>query len=475
MSEIQTWDMLPKSMLDNEKISESIAGAVADHNADPEAHLGENESLQSHRASEIIDHLAESVVNDKLQHFARAYVAIVGSGVEGDFDSIQSAVDYAISVGGGNIFITPGEYYLSGVVDLPMNINLVGADIEAVIVHAGKTGGNYFNSVADDDTQQIEQLITNINFVNDGGGVFYAEDDLVSRADEWIRFNNCRFEGGGAYVSVYYVRIELRNCYVESDATGSFNVGYELRGYYTEFRGKTGATTNLLVDSAGDKDLFGIILENCTMWATTNNAGVWISSTNCQEAMIRFSTFYGWIDGAVPIPYYNFSFNRVQINGSNTFVVNSPVTGIIIMGNVFDGGSANNFAIETDNALVLGNKMQGIPQDSGSGNLFDYNLPMKNFGAFSGSTTAMALALNITSQLTPNSTRTLTTTVPPAGQRRTLIILTSGTTSYTMTFGTGFKTTGTLATGATSARRFVIEFISDGNFLIESSRTVAIA
>jgi hypothetical protein len=40
---------------------------IRDHNNDPNAHLEEGQSLQSHKASEIIDHVARSVVRDKLK------------------------------------------------------------------------------------------------------------------------------------------------------------------------------------------------------------------------------------------------------------------------------------------------------------------------------------------------------------------------------------------------------------------------
>ena len=59
------------------------------------------------------------------------------------------------------------------------------------------------------------------------------------------------------------------------------------------------------------------------------------------------------------------------------------------------------------------------------------------------------------------------------GQRVTLIILTSGTNSYTMTFNTNFLSTGTLATGGSNAKTFVVDFVSNGVKLIEVSRTVA--
>lgn len=95
------------------------------------------------------------------------------------------------------------------------------------------------------------------------------------------------------------------------------------------------------------------------------------------------------------------------------------------------------------------------------------------YTALSAGTTAMAFATNITVKVTPNANATYTTTVPAAGQMCTLIILTSGTSSYTITFGSGFKSTGALASGTTTARVFVIHWISDGTNLYESGRTAA--
>jgi hypothetical protein len=93
----------------------------------------------------------------------------------------------------------------------------------------------------------------------------------------------------------------------------------------------------------------------------------------------------------------------------------------------------------------------------------------------SNDTLAQALATNINTQLTVTAARTLTTTVPAAGIRCTITIVTSGASSFVVTFGTGFKPVGTLATGTTTARAFVIEFISNGTNLREVSRTAAMA
>jgi len=62
-----TWGELAKSQIDPEKIEEAIQRLIAEHNADPESHLGPGGSLQSHKAAEIIDHLVASVVADKIR------------------------------------------------------------------------------------------------------------------------------------------------------------------------------------------------------------------------------------------------------------------------------------------------------------------------------------------------------------------------------------------------------------------------
>lgn len=74
----------------------------------------------------------------------------------------------------------------------------------------------------------------------------------------------------------------------------------------------------------------------------------------------------------------------------------------------------------------------------------------------------------------PNEDETINATSGGfSGQELTVIIDTINTTTRTLTFGTNFRSTGTLATGATSARRFVLTFISDGLVWSEQCRTAA--
>lgn len=93
-----------------------------------------------------------------------------------------------------------------------------------------------------------------------------------------------------------------------------------------------------------------------------------------------------------------------------------------------------------------------------------------------GATVALDASQGSLFTLTPGQTCTINATNPVAGHEIALAITTSGTTSYTLTFGSGFKTTGTLATGAVSARTFVIRFVCfDGATYVESGRTAAMA
>lgn len=62
------WGMMQKAQDDPETIEQAIARMIAEHEADPEAHLGEGESLSMHKHEEVIDHPAFSIVGDKFSN-----------------------------------------------------------------------------------------------------------------------------------------------------------------------------------------------------------------------------------------------------------------------------------------------------------------------------------------------------------------------------------------------------------------------
>jgi hypothetical protein len=65
---MENWQNLPKNAEDNEKVEEAIDRKIGDHLDDPEAHILPNQSLADHRASKVVDHLARSIVGDKLNN-----------------------------------------------------------------------------------------------------------------------------------------------------------------------------------------------------------------------------------------------------------------------------------------------------------------------------------------------------------------------------------------------------------------------
>lgn len=75
--------------------------------------------------------------------------------------------------------------------------------------------------------------------------------------------------------------------------------------------------------------------------------------------------------------------------------------------------------------------------------------------------------------ITPTGNVTLNAATNPAGAEITLIITTSGTTSYNITPNINFRHAGVLATGVANDKVFVMKFISDGNDFYEVSRTAA--
>ena len=100
------WGLLAKSLTDNETIEEAIARIVAQHNDDPESHLGSGQSLLSHKASEIIDHLASSIVEDKIQNKAIGIDKLLWDKliVESNFQSIDG---FGSNIVGAGSYITP--------------------------------------------------------------------------------------------------------------------------------------------------------------------------------------------------------------------------------------------------------------------------------------------------------------------------------------------------------------------------------
>lgn len=98
------WGLLPKSQDNPETIEEAIARIVGEHNDDETAHTGAGQSLAVHRESEVIDHLAGSILADKQSAIQRQVTnAFVGA------STMSSIGDFSVEgVGAVRLYVEYG-------------------------------------------------------------------------------------------------------------------------------------------------------------------------------------------------------------------------------------------------------------------------------------------------------------------------------------------------------------------------------
>jgi len=173
-------------------------------------------------------------------------------------------------------------------------------------------------------------------------------------------------------------------------------------------------------------------------------------------------------------------------NSTNVVRIDGTTTSLAFAGNTWNGADQSRFYVDsgatiTNRAVVLDSLQDNIGADSNEivlnqflGSMAYLDADNISFDARGTNTAEQNLAVNKMTTVVISADTTLTTTVPKVGSTAYVVIITSGATSRTVTFGTGFKSSGTLATGTDPDRRFVFEFISDGTNLVEVSRTSAI-
>lgn len=179
------------------------------------------------------------------------------------------------------------------------------------------------------------------------------------------------------------------------------------------------------------------------------------------------------------------------------------------VGDISIGGYTLSFVFSSDYSLtvpatgtiLLGSGTTGfIPQMSDANTIMDSNLKMTGSNAltllatgvstftvpFTGTaqtqkkaalTPSASISMDCSTgslfTLTPDQNCAITPSNGYEGQVIDLEITTSGTSSYTLTFSSPFKTTGTLATGTSDAKKFMLTFVYDGTNYVERSRTTA--
>lgn len=342
--------------------------------------------------------------------------------------------------------------------------------------------------------------------------------------------------GTGTITDTFFTRFESDGIQPNGTTKGgqyAFNladtnvVGYDFRDCHPFFWKNAG----YMLNGCGMVTISGGQIESCG--SPTGNGG--INSVTAHDITVDHVKFYGnwgcdiqvnwqavdWVidhnifqgnqnsldaavQDAVPTPYFGLTRNIYVSSGAP-----SPSSRILIQGNkCFKGNIVTGFVANvqldsgTSDCRVLSNEFDVALTETGTttgsrNNVFDEwnsgpaasistvdsstvvgtNTPVPSPVKALGTVSTSPLSINATQgriqTLTPGASLTLNAVTAPAGTELTLIIITSGTTSRTLTFGTNFKSTATLATGTTSAKTFVMHFISDGTNLLETSRTAA--
>lgn len=371
---LPNWFNLSKTATDPQTIGEAIAEAIDNHNADTEAHLGVDESLETHRENAVIDHPAESVVNDKLEIGARRYVAIVDPTSEENFDTIESALAYAISIGGGTIYLAPGTHYLSGAVSWPESCSIEGSSALTSIISAGHTSGEYISFDFDDTDPAGRIYFENIVFDNLAGGALY-EESTSDQSRYPIVLRGCVNLNSAALVVSRFSQYVFDSCGLNTGTTPLI---------YSSSRVKLQNTTVFALDLTENQELFTI---------SPHTGSVLVIDIESSQILYDVDYTHDIFDGrrVVSGVITNNIFYGVQLRGADfwsCFISNNNI-GLdsddyfnqagqqsVFIGNKFSGGTGNllRFTGASVENVALGNIVGTSISDSGTGNVIANNI-----------------------------------------------------------------------------------------------------
>lgn len=368
------WENLPKNPLEPQRISEAIDAAVEAHSADPEAHLAEGASVEMHRQNEIIDHPAESVVNDKLFSSARAYTAIVDPTHESDYDTIEGAIEFVDSVGGGNILIMPGTHYLNETVELKANVNLYGVDRNTCTIVTNATSGGVFRlediALYTDESQTIERL----TFQSDDGFCFdYGASGDISMIE--LIFNACTFVGNNRYLSINCFNMNFNDCifFIGTQACIVYEGGLYLNNCLFAPTASPSTAVCFGTTGAGELDIFFSAFDTSFRGALGGTVSAAIP-TFAEVYAIEACNIGGVPATAITLTFGRFHNNLISFN--STGYLSLDTSNSFVSGNRFIGGTGNRvrLAAGSSRCMVNNNIVGTAITNSGSNNMVTDNI-----------------------------------------------------------------------------------------------------
>ncbi len=217
-----TWYALGRDILDNQTIVEEMQAEMLTHNMDPSAHGQGSEAIYNHRIAELLDHVSYSIYNSKINPASRVFKAIVGSGLESDFATLQAAIDWTNLYGGGTVMIKAGTYNQTADLVLYSNIELLGEDDDLVTIYFTSTS-YHLKIVGTSGTHKRNIDISRINFESKSD-LDYWKNIEVKYADD-VTFERCKFTDNAQGTGIPY------SCFVELSSRVNFNNCRSIEAY----------------------------------------------------------------------------------------------------------------------------------------------------------------------------------------------------------------------------------------------------
>lgn len=223
---IVCWGNLAKSADSTERIEQSIQAYIEGHDENPNAHMGEDYALGAHRLQIEIDHLPLSARNSLMYPTARTYKAIVDSAGYGDYLTLQAALVYVNSIGGGSIYLKSGHYYIDDDIQLSSNTNIVGEDAEMTIIDfdgaekriiAQGSSGTHLRNIEFHNVQ-----IKGMSSSDDWGMWFIYCDDIKFQDCKFLDFADPYAENTGLIAFDHCKRVTVNNCYFKNCEGGMY-------------------------------------------------------------------------------------------------------------------------------------------------------------------------------------------------------------------------------------------------------------
>jgi hypothetical protein len=309
----------------------------------------------------------------------------------------------------------------------------------------GTSGGLSANIAQSQVTNLVSDLAAKQSSITTGTSAQYLRGDLSLSTFPTIPDSTTFYTKYRSDTSRSNLYTNLSTKLVAGDITGKMNISDSasmLLGYMRK-TGSAATLTNFPTLNQNTTGTSAGLSANIAESQVTN-----LSTDLAAKAPLASPTFTGTVSG---ITSTMVGLGNVTNESKATMFTSPTFTGTLTIPN---------------NSIDLNTKMTGV-------------LLFANNGGTSANTSATAGTMTVSMttkiiQITPTNACTFNASGGVTGQVAFFVITTSGTSSFTLTWGTNYRTTGTLATGTATAKIFCVSFLClNGTTWVEVSRTAA--